>query len=56
VFEDNKGLITIRKSKDRQQNDKRKRTHNDPKNITQKVKDRATRTQFKTGVKSGVPE
>ena len=35
---------------------KDKRTHNDLQNITQKTKDRATRTPLKTWVTSGVPE
>ena len=37
---------------------KRKRTNNDLQNITQKTKDRATRTPLKTGegVNSGAPE
>jgi hypothetical protein len=35
---------------------KDKRTHNDLQNITQKTKNRATRTPLKTWVTSGVPE
>ena len=42
-----KGVIRIRKSKDRQHNDKKKRTKNDLINTIQKTKDRAT---LKTGV------
>ena len=34
---------------------KDKRTSNDLQNITQKTKDRATRTHYKPGVKSGAP-
>ena len=44
-FEDSKGIIRIRKSKERQHNGqkkKEKRTNNDLQNITQKTKDRAT--------------
>ena len=52
-FEDIKGVIRIRKSKDRQHNGKKKdkKTNNDLQlqNITQKTKDRATRTPLKTG-------
>ena len=57
--EDTKGVIKICKSKDRQQNGKKKRdkrTNNDLRNTTQKTKDRATRTPLKTGLNSGVPE
>ena len=47
-FEDTKQIIRIRKSKkDRQHNDQTKKykgTNNDLQNITQKIKDRATRT------------
>ena len=35
---------------------KDKRTNNDLQNITQKTKDRATRTPLKPGVNSGAPE
>ena len=58
-FEDTKGVIRIRKSKDRQYNGqkkKNKRTNNDIQNIAHKTKDRVTRTQLKTGVNSGAPE
>ena len=44
-FGDTKGVIRIRKSKDRQHNDKKKRdkrTNNDLQNSIQKTKDRAT--------------
>jgi len=47
VFENTKGLIRIRKSKDRQHNDQKEKgqsTNNDSQNTTQKTKDRATRT------------
>ena len=46
-FEDNKGVIIIRKSKDRQHNGqqkKYKRTNNDLQSITHKTKDLVTRT------------
>ena len=51
-FEDTKGVIKIRKSKDRQHNGqlkKEKKTNNDLQNITQKTKDRVTQTPLKTG-------
>jgi hypothetical protein len=51
-FEDNKGVIIIRKSKDRQHNGqqkKYKRTNNDLQSITHKTKDLVTRTPLKTG-------
>jgi hypothetical protein len=35
---------------------KDKMTKNDLQNITQKIKNRVTRTPLKTGVNSGVPE
>ena len=44
-FEDNKGIIRIRKSKNRQHNSQKerdKRTNNDLQNITQNTKDRVT--------------
>ena len=44
-FEDNKGIIRIRKSKNRQHNGQKerdKRTNNDLQNITQNTKDRVT--------------
>ena len=43
-----KELISLRKSKDRQYNGKKK-TKNDLQNATQKTKDRATRTPLKSG-------
>jgi len=46
-FEDIKGVIRIRKLKDRQHNDQQKKdkgTNSDLQNITQKIKDQATRT------------
>jgi hypothetical protein len=45
--EDTKGVIRIRKSKDRQHNGQKKkdkRTNNDLQNTTHKTKDRVTRT------------
>ena len=42
--------------KDRQYNGKGKRTNNDMQNITQKTKNRATRTALKPEVNSGIPE
>ena len=38
------------------QKNKDKRTNNDLQNITQKTKDRTTRTPLKHGVNSGAPE
>jgi hypothetical protein len=58
-FEDTKGVIRSRKSKDKQNNGQRKRTKwtsNDLQNITQKTKDRSTRTPLKTGDELGCPE
>jgi len=56
-FEDTKGVIRIRKSKnDRQQNAQKnndKWTNNDLQNITHKTKDRVTRTSLKTGGELG---
>jgi hypothetical protein len=54
-FEDTKGVISSRKSKDKQHNDQQKknqRTNNDLQNITQKTKYQATRTLLKTVVNS----
>ena len=51
-FEDNKGIIRIRISKDRQRNGQRKKykwTNNDLHNITHKTKDRVARTTLNTG-------
>jgi transcription initiation factor TFIID subunit TAF12 len=49
-FEDTKGIIRIRKSKDRQHNGQQdKRINNDLQNITYKTNDRVTRTPLKTG-------
>ena len=45
-FEDTKGLIRSRKSKDKQHNGQTKK-YNDLQNITQKTKDWATRTPLK---------
>ena len=50
-FEDTKGVIRIRKSKDRQHNGQKKRdrrTNNDLQNTTHKPKDRVTRTPLNT--------
>ena len=58
-FEDAKGVIRIRRWKDRQHNGQKendKSTNNDLQNTTQKTKDRATRTPLKTRVKSSAPE
>jgi hypothetical protein len=58
-FEDIKGVIRIRKLKDRQHNDQKKkdkRTNNDLQNITHKTKDRVTRTPLKPGANSGSPQ
>ena len=48
----------IRKSKDRQNNDQKKKDkliNNDLQNTTHKTKDRHTRTALKTGVNPGAP-
>ena len=42
--------------KDRQYNGQMKKNNNDLQNITQKSKDRVTRTTLKSVVNSGVPE
>ena len=59
-FEDTKGVIRIRKSKKSRQHNgqkkKDKRTNNDLQNITQKNKERVTRTPLKQGMDSGDPE
>ena len=55
-FEDTK---LSRKSMERQHNGQKKkdkRTNNDLQNITQKTKDRVTRTLLKTGVNSGASD
>ena len=50
-FENTKGVIRIRKSKDRQHNGQKKKykQHINLQNTTQKKKDRATRTPLKPG-------
>ena len=48
-FEDNKGVIRIRKSKDIQHSDQKKEDKKRSKNITHKTNDRVTRTQLKLG-------
>jgi hypothetical protein len=63
-FEDTKGVIRIRRSKDRQHNGQKKkykRTNNDilVQSITHKTKDRVTWTPIKTekpGMNSGAPD
>jgi len=58
-LEDTKGVIRIRKSKNRQHNDQKKkykRKNVDLQNTVQKTNDRVTRTLLKTGVNSGAPE
>ena len=56
-FEDTKGVIRIRNSKDMQHNGQKKKDKrtkkNNLQNITQKTKDRAKRTPLKT---AGSPE
>ena len=55
-FEDTKGVIRIRKSKDREHNRQTKRdrrTNNDLQNTTHKTKDRVTRTPLNTGCEIG---
>ena len=51
-FEDTKGVIRIRKWKDRQHNGQRKRQKDKQRTIrhTHKAKDRVTRTPLKPGV------
>ena len=52
-FNDNKGAIRNRKSKERQYNGRKKkvkRTSNDIQNTTQKTEDGATRTQLTKGI------
>ena len=53
-FEDIKGVIRIRKSKDRQHNDQTIKTNNDLQNTTQKTK-RSSNTLV-TGVRACAPE
>ena len=48
-FEDTKGLIRSRKSEARRYNGQKKTYKNDLQNITQKTKNRASRTLPKTG-------
>ena len=51
-FEDTKGVIRIRKSKNRQHNDKKKKVLTDKQRSTKhthKTKDRVARTPLKTG-------
>jgi len=58
-FVNTKGVIRIRKSKDRQHNgqkNKKKRTNNDLRNITQKTKYRVARTPLKSGDELGRSE
>ena len=59
MFEDTKGVIRSRKSKERQYNGQKKkdkRTKNNIQNTTQKTKDRATLTPQKTRVNSCTPD
>jgi len=52
-----KQVIRSRNSKDRQHHgQKKKKTNNDLQSITQKTKDRGTRTALKNRVNSGAPE
>ena len=48
-FEDTKGVIWIRKSKNRQHKPNEKDKSNDLQSTTQKTKNRITRTPLKTG-------
>jgi hypothetical protein len=48
-FEGTKGVIRIRKSKDRYHNGQKKKEKNYLQNITHKAKDRVTRTTLKIG-------
>jgi hypothetical protein len=49
IYEGTKEVIRIRKTKKNRQKKKDKRTNNDLQNITQKTKDRVTRTPLKIG-------
>jgi hypothetical protein len=56
-FEDTKWIIKIRKSKDRQHNDQKKKDkQQSTKQYTENYKDRSTRTPLKPGTNSGAPE
>jgi hypothetical protein len=58
-FEDIKGVIRIRKSKDRKHNGQKKKdkwTNNHLQDITYKTKDQETRIALNIGVNSDVPE
>ena len=58
-FDDNKGVIRTRESKDRQHNGQmnidNKRTNNDLQKHTHKTKDRVTRTPLQTGSELSFP-
>jgi len=55
-FEDTKGVIRIRKSRNRQHNGQMKNDKQRSTKRTYKTKDRVTRTVLKTGVVLGAPE
>ena len=55
-FEDTKGVIRIRKSKNRQHNGQQKKDKQRSTKHTHKTKDPITRTPLKSGVNSGAPE
>ena len=58
-FEDTRGVIRIRVSKDRQQNEQKHKGQKDNQRSTKHCtedNDRATRTPLKAGVNSCVPE
>ena len=55
-FKETKGVIKIRKSKDRQHNDQKKKDKQRSTKHTHKTKDHVTRTPLKMGVNSGAPE
>ena len=55
-YQDTIEISRSRKSKDRQYNEKQKKTNNDLHNITRETKDRAKRIPLKPAVNSGAPE
>ena len=55
-FEDTKGVIRIRKSKNRQHDGQQKKDKQRYTKYTHKTEDRVTRTPPKTGVCAGDPE
>ena len=55
-YQDTIEISRSRKSKDRQYNEKQKKTNNDLHSITRETKDRAKRIPLKPAVNSGAPE